>query len=1253
MPLSTNYANMGIRKKLLLTLLIIGTAFLIAVLVIMTPLFQWNLTRNLEIQQQSLLTSIQREIDNKINSASAQMTAVAEMITDDTLSDTSLSQQFLKNRISLGAIFDHGLCIFDRDGNLLASTKDQISGTESLLLVRTGLTTKTAIIDIPFRSQVSPYHPIVQFNAPIINDQGESVGTLSGAIRLNGDNLIGDIAKHKIGKTGYLYLYSHDRTILVHPDATRILQKDIPVGVNQLFDKALTEWEGTGFTVNSKGIETVSSFKHLRNVPWILASNYPVNEAYLPAKRVTLSLAIIIILLGLIGMTVTWFMLRSITAPLAELTQHLQTLDQCSSNERQFHLKKSASHEVQQLAVSFNAMIRDRDQQTAQLENEISIRKQTEKNLIKASLQHQQTARLLQNICDNVPDLIWAKDCQHRYIFTNKANTETLLLCTDTNEPIGQNHDVFAQRIINSHPEQKRAYCFSDMCAESDATTLATKKSMRFQEDGYVCDELVCLDVYKAPFFDNDGELIGTVGSARIITREKQLEQETLHLARLYRILSDVNQMIVHKPQPLELFQFVCDTLFADDTFKLAWIGTPNDDGSYSPVVAAGINKEELKQIQHVSYPAVSSPRIISNLDPETSQQSLCQADLNIYQHQPFNAVGAYPILPSTDKPMLLALYTDDSDLLTHQDEKRLLDELVKDIVFALDVAEQDRLQALNLQQLELAAKVFENSSEGIIVTNTDEKIISVNRAFSEITGFSADEVIGQTPRLLKSNRHDRNFYQTMWHTIEKHNQWQGELFNRRQDGQIYPERLSISAVRDSDNTITHYIAVFSDLSQIKESERQVDYLEWHDPLTDLPNRRLFCNHLTSAVERARRSDNELVLLSLDLDHFKDINDSFGHLSGDALLRRISKRLQERFHSSDMVARLGGDEFILLLEDLEHRDQAPLIAHEILDLIQQPFTLDTGIELQVNASIGITLFPDHGDNAMDLLKKVDAALYQAKRRGRAQFAYYNEEMTAKALARLQLSSHLRHALTNHEFEVYYQPQVDLDSGKIIGAEALLRWNNPKLGSISPARFIPLAEEIGCIAPIGEWVLNQVCSQGKKWLDAGQTPITLAVNLSPLQFYHADIVKTVQSILSETGYPAKWLELEVTESALMHKEPETIERLQQLHDLDIRLALDDFGTGYSSLSYLKYFPLDQLKIDKSFVDDLPHGVDDCKMVTAIIQMGRGLGMSILAEGVENEEQLSCLKELGCEQYQGYHFSRPITATEFFALRSKYS
>lgn len=1250
MNLHQTFANLGIRKKLVLVMLIVGTAFLVAVISIMTALFHWNLTQNLGIQQQSLLTSIQREIDNKIWSASSQLATAAKDVPTEALESAVQGSLFLKTRGSLSTVFDHGLCLFDQQGNLVASTKKQQKDSKSYTPPLTQQKKPGTSIGIPFRSSLPPHHPVVQFNAPILNDQGDQVATLSGAIRLDGDHLIGDIARHKIGETGYLYLFSQDRTMLVHPDSTRILQKDVPVGSNELFDKALTTWEGTGLTVNSRGVETISSFKHLSRVPWILASSYPVSEAYLPAKRATTALTVIILLLSCLGMCITWIMLYSITNPLARLTAHLYNLDQCKADERQFHLNKTTTYEIQHLAASFNAMITELDQQTSQLENEISIRRQTEINLRKVSLQNLQTARLLQNICDNVPDLIWAKDLQHRYIFTNKANNNTLLLCRDSEEPLGQNHDVFAQRIIANHPELEKAYHFSDMCAASDDTTLSTQQSMRFEENGYVCDELICLDVYKAPFYDSDGELIGTIGSARIITREKQLEQETLHLARLYRILSDVNQMIVHKPQPLELFQFICDTLSADSTFTMAWIGTPNR-GGYSPVAAAGVELERLKEIQVDDYPSLNTIQIISNLDKNSDKQRLCSSDQNLYHQQPFNAVGAYPIQPTNCDPILLVLYTDDSNLLTHKDEKQLISELVKDIAFALDIAEQDRAQILNLQQLELASTVFENSTEGIIVTDAQEKIVSVNRAFSEITGYTSEQIIGRTPRMLKSKRHDRNFYQTMWHALDQTNRWQGEIFNRRQDGQIYPSRLSISAVRNSDKKVTNYIAVFSDISQIKESERQVDYLEWHDPLTDLPNRRQFCSNLTSAVERAKRHEKELILLSLDLDHFKDINDSFGHLSGDALLRRIANRLQERFRSSDMVARLGGDEFIILLEDLEHRDQAPLIAQEVLNLVQQPLTLDTGIEIEVNASIGITLYPDHGDNAMDLLKKVDAALYQAKSRGRAQFAYYNEEMTAKALARLQLSSHLRHALAKEEFEVYYQPQVDLNSGKIVGAEALLRWNSPVLGSISPARFIPLAEEIGCIIPIGEWVLRQVCTQGKTWLDAGQAPITLAVNLSPLQFYRADIVKTVQTILTETGYPAKWLELEVTESALMHKEQETIERLQNLHDLDIRLALDDFGTGYSSLSYLKYFPLDQLKIDKSFVNDLPDGIDDCKMVTAIIQMGRGLGMSILAEGVENEEQLTCLKTMGCEQYQGYHFSRPIPAAEFFKLRVK--
>jgi diguanylate cyclase (GGDEF)-like protein/PAS domain S-box-containing protein len=556
--------------------------------------------------------------------------------------------------------------------------------------------------------------------------------------------------------------------------------------------------------------------------------------------------------------------------------------------------------------------------------------------------------------------------------------------------------------------------------------------------------------------------------------------------------------------------------------------------------------------------------------------------------------------------------------------------------------------QGMIQKQLRLAYSVFKNSSEGIVVTDHEETILLVNQAFSEVTGYSTAEILGQTPRLLKSERHDPDFYQTMWRSLQETGQWRGEIWNRRKNGEIYPELLSVNAVRDGQGQVCNYVAVFTDISKMKYAEDQLEYLAWRDPLTDLPNRHMACSYLAQALGRAQRSGHLLALLCLGLDRFKDINDCFGHTTGDSLLHQVSLRLRERMRQADMVARLGSDEFIILLEDLTDYTRIGQVADDIIALLREPFVQEEGSELQIGTSIGIALFPHHGQTNMELLQRSEAALFQAKQQGRSCYAFYTEAMTHKAIERVQLGIRLRRAIELHELQVVYQPQTELESGAIVGAEALMRWQSRELGIISPARFIPLAEELGCIAEMGEWILREVCRQGRIWLDQGLRPVTLAVNLSPIQFQQEDIKQTVAGILAETCFPAELLELELTESALMQQGRRTIELLKNLRELGVRLALDDFGTGYSSLAYLKHFPLHLLKIDKSFIDEIHLDTKDMQLVSTIILMAKSMGFKVLAEGVELQQQLDTLKGLKCDLYQGYLKSKPLQPHEFAVL-----
>jgi diguanylate cyclase (GGDEF)-like protein/PAS domain S-box-containing protein len=548
---------------------------------------------------------------------------------------------------------------------------------------------------------------------------------------------------------------------------------------------------------------------------------------------------------------------------------------------------------------------------------------------------------------------------------------------------------------------------------------------------------------------------------------------------------------------------------------------------------------------------------------------------------------------------------------------------------------------------LRIASTAFE-SQEAMAITDKNQIILRVNQAFVRVTGYSVEEAIGKTPALLKSGRQDDEFYQAMWKNLNRDGHWQGEIWNRRKNGEIYPEWLNITAVTDDAGTVTNYVASFSDITERKTAENEIQNLAFYDPLTQLPNRRLLQERLKHGIDMERRDGKQLALLMLDLDRFKAVNDSLGHQSGDELLRQVAKRITSRLREVDLVARLGGDEFIVLLEDIAHSDDAARVAEEIIDDLSKPFQLSPNDDVRIGASIGISLYPQHGDNADMLLDHADAALYHAKDNGRSCFAYFSEDLTIAVRDRIVLETRLRKAIKQQELRVFYQPQMDIASGRIVGAEALVRWQDPVEGLIQPCRFVPIAEETNLIAEIGEWVLRETCRQGRQWIDMGLPELTLAVNVSPHQFRRSDINGLVAAILAETGFPAKQLELEITESGLMENKDNATTILNNLHAQGIRLAIDDFGTGYSSLTYLKHFPLDILKIDKSFIDDIPLNKDDMEIAATILAMGHILGFKVLAEGVETMEQLSFLQKQDCDLYQGYLKSPPLPADDFAAL-----
>lgn len=551
------------------------------------------------------------------------------------------------------------------------------------------------------------------------------------------------------------------------------------------------------------------------------------------------------------------------------------------------------------------------------------------------------------------------------------------------------------------------------------------------------------------------------------------------------------------------------------------------------------------------------------------------------------------------------------------------------------DITERKKAEA----SFRLMAKIFEGSNDGILVTDTQGLVIDTNKAFTVITGYEKHEILGKSPLIMKSEQHNNHFYFSLWRKLLKTGSWNGEIWAKRKGGEIYPKWLSIYTVKDEHNRTSHFVGMFTDITARKETENQLKKLAHYDTLTGLPNRALFIEQLKWALRVARRNNKRVALMFLDLDRFKLVNDTLGHQAGDLLLIEVARRLEKCVREVDTISRLAGDEFTVILTNINTVSEASLVANKILQSFALPVKLDNR-DIFISTSIGITTFPSDGTEIDKLLKNADTAMYHAKELGRNNYQFFSHVMNQKVLDELEMETNLRNALKNGEFLLHYQPQVDLSSNEIVGVEVLMRWKHPIFGFISPTRFIPHAEKTDLIIAIGEWVLHSACTQAVQWQKEGMKPLRIAVNISGTQLKRQDLLGATANILLETGLAPELLELELTEGVVMENAELTINTLNQLKSMGIRLSIDDFGTGYSSLSYLKRFPIDTLKIDQSFIKDITTNQDDYAIASTIIAMAHNLRLRVIAEGVETKEQLEMLRDKNCDEVQGYYFSRPL-------------
>lgn len=555
--------------------------------------------------------------------------------------------------------------------------------------------------------------------------------------------------------------------------------------------------------------------------------------------------------------------------------------------------------------------------------------------------------------------------------------------------------------------------------------------------------------------------------------------------------------------------------------------------------------------------------------------------------------------------------------------------------ILCMDLTHEKQTQ----KQLQLSATIIHNAAEAMMVTDADNVICMVNPAFTQITGYSADDIIGQTPSALSSGHHDASFYQQMYAQLTDSGFWQGEIWNKRKDGEVYPEWLSISTIYAEDGSVQQRVALFTDITSRKKSEERIHYQANYDALTGLPNRNLFTDRMGQAVQLAKRQQERLALLSLDLDNFKQVNDSLGHVIGDELLRHVAERLKSLFRSSDTVARLSGDEFVVILNGATLGGDFEQLLNRVLEKVSAPYQINDAT-VYTSVSVGVTCYPDDGQSVDVLLQNADTAMFKAKEMGRNAFCFFTPEMNSRAQERHQLEIAMHEALEKGHFVMHYQPIVDPVSGTVISTESLVRWDDPEKGLIPPFKFIPIAEENGLIVPLGEWILRQACKDAAKWYNESDIHVGVSVNLSGIQFKRSNVVSLVKQALRETGLPPNKLTLEITESLLVDDESHVLQTLREIRDLGVLLSIDDFGTGYSSLSYLKKFPITTLKIDRSFINEVLISNEDAALTEAILSMASSLNLKVVAEGVENNGQVAFLLERQCDLIQGYYYSKPL-------------
>ena len=1159
-----------------------------------------------QIGQRQMATAslVARQINYDLELRLQYLQHVADELGTANFGDAVAVQNHIEQRPLLLRDFLAGVYVVDARGIVIASMPESINrnGTDysdrGYVNAEGRHTVGRPVVSKTMNS------PIIPLSAPVRDARGRVIGALVGAIDLKQPSFLDSITGSRFGKTGYYVLQDKkSRTIITSSGKTRVMERQPPPGVNPLIDRHLSGWDGTGITINRFGKEVLASSRSIPIAGWSVVASLPTDEAFAPVYALERHVFIAASLMTLLAGSLMWWLLRRELRPMFAT---MDTLTELAKSDRVPELLPvTRDNEIGALITGFNKLL-------------LAMRQQGE--ILKESEQRWKFA------IEGTGDGLWDWNIADGKVFFSTqwkrmlgfAEHEISGSLTEWEKRVHPEDKAEVLRVLNEHLEGRTPVYISEhrvLCKENGYKWILDR--------GLVVER------------DAAGSPLRAIGMHTDITDRKRddeykkLRNDILVMLAGGASMEQTLNAIVTGIERLNP-EMLCSILLLDrDGKRFASGVAPSLPNFYNKEVigleigigqgscgTAAFTGERVVVADIASHPYWTPYRDIARragLGACWSQPVLSAT------HAVIGSFAIYHRHPHTPAPADIALIEESAQLVS--------------IAVERDTAEYNQ---------RVAATAFE-TSKGMMITDPNKIILRVNRAFTAITGYDPQDVIGKTPRILSSDRHDRYFYEVMWYVIKETGMWEGEIWNKRKNGQVYPQYLIINTVRDDNGDITNYVASLEDISHSKEADAKIHNLAFYDPLTQLPNRRLLIDRLDHALAAATRSESYGALILVDLDQFKTVNETLGYEIGDLLLKEVAVRIGSCVSEGDTLGRIGADEFIVLLEDLgENIEEAAaateVVANRIIAALAASYRLDNHV-LHSTVGIGVTLFHNHDISSDELLRQADIAMNQAKRIGNSTLRFFDPAMQAAISARADLENELRMAVDRKQFELHYQIQVD-NSGKPLGAEALIRWKHPERGMIPPFQFIPLAEDTGMIVAIGSWVLETACAQLATWQrNPATAALSIAVNVSARQFNQGDFTAQIQSLIKRHGIDPAYLKLELTESMLLEDIDAMIEKMTALQSIGIGFELDDFGTGYSSLQYLKRLPIEQLKIDQSFVRDLAMDDSDKAIVRTIINMAHSLNMKVIAEGVETAEQWAFLKSHGCDHYQGYYFSRP--------------